>query len=312
MISWSTSDVAGLEFGDTHVAAVRLQGRPGGALELSHAGWIECLPGARPREVAAAIRELWRTARIPTRMVCSALRSAALVMRYFKVPAMSDAELGAALALQAEEALQLGRDQFMLDWHVGRSAEAAPGDAPFREGLLTAAPASDVKRQLEILHAAGLDPVIVDVRALAVANLYNALEAETNGAPVCLVHLTPHSADVVVRRDRDVAYPHTVYCRTTTWEESVPFLGENIRDVLLYSQYKLDWPSAEKVVLTGQLPAAAPLDAELPRLLDLPVETWRPVARLPRVARRVQDLLDQDASMEGRLVSGLGLALRRG
>lgn len=312
MISWSTTDVAGVEFGDTHVAVAHLRGRGDGPFTLTHAGWAPYDVNAPAKAVAAVLRKLWETAKIPTRTVCSAIRSGALVMRHFKIPAMSQVEMEAALELQAEEALQLAGDKVVVDWHLNLAAGGGNASNGFIEGVMTAVPSADVRRQLDILHAAALDPVIVDVRALAVANLYAVLESGAEAFPVCLINLAPHSADVLVMAARDVTYPHTVYCRSSTWAENPPFLAENVRDVLRFSQYKLEWAPTGRVLLAGRVPPDPEFVKTLADLLRMRVEAWDPLERLGRVSRRVRAAVDGEPALGGALVASLGLALRRG
>ena len=236
-----------------------------------------------------------------------------MVMRYFKIPAMSLAELKSTLTLQAEEALQLTQDKMSVDWHVQKRSQ---GDSvagnPMIEGILAAAPVKDVERQLSILSLAGLDPVIVDVRAMAVANLFILLDDHAGEASVCLVNMTPHSADVIVIRKLGGIYPYTVFCRASTWEQSPGFLSENIRDVLKYSEFKLDWDSAKRVLLTGEVPESGAFIEQLRKDLNVPVEVWNPLEAMTIKNQHVKDALAESPASDQLLVPALGLALRRG
>lgn len=311
MISWSTSDVAGVEFGDDRLVVTRLGGKRDGRLSLTHAGWIHYSPSAATRDIAAALRTLWKESNISTRTVCASLRSASLVMRYFKYPSMPDPELKSALELQAEEALQMAREQLVVDWH--RMADSGKdAGAVHVQGILFAAPVKDVERQLEVLFMAGLDPVVLDIRAMAVANLYIEMADQQGGAPLCLVNVCPHSADVIMLpAARGAIYPHTVLCRASTWGAAPGFLGENIRDVLRYCEFKLDWERVLKVILTGGVPAGGGFLDAVAAGAKLPVEVWNPLTGMrarSAVEKKVQEL--QDAGMS--LACSLGLSLRKG
>jgi Tfp pilus assembly PilM family ATPase len=309
VINWSTSDIAGIEFGDSHIAAARLRGKED-SLVLTHAGVVEYDPSASPKAIAGVVRTLWKQCRMPTNTVCASLRSGSLMMRYFSMPALSAPELKSALLLQAEEALQLPGDQLALEWHVhGHAPEEAPGGPV--SGVLAAAPIRDVERELEVFQEAGLDPVILDVRALAVANLHRVLRSEESRAVMCLINLSPHSADVVVQRGTGEIYPHTLYCRASTWAESPAFLGENVRDVLRYAEYKLGWESLQRIVLTGQIPRESDFARVLGEGLRATVEVWNPLENISRKAGAVSGLLERDPLVAQLLTPVLGLALRR-
>ena len=313
MISWSTSDIAGIHLGDTHITASRVIQKGTELPVITHVGWVPYDAAASEKDIALALKNFWRTIRMPTQMVCASLRSSSMVMRYFKIPAMSLAELKSTLTLQAEEALQLTQDKMSVDWHVQKRSQ---GDSvagnPMIEGILAAAPVKDVERQLSILSLAGLDPVIVDVRAMAVANLFILLDDHAGEASVCLVNMTPHSADVIVIRKLGGIYPYTVFCRASTWEQSPGFLSENIRDVLKYSEFKLDWDSAKRVLLTGEVPESGAFIEQLRKDLNVPVEVWNPLEAMTIKNQHVKDALAESPASDQLLVPALGLALRRG
>jgi len=312
VISWSTSDIAGIHLGDSHITATRVT-RNGDAIPvITHAGWAPYDASAPEKDIAGILRTLWRSIRMPTKMVCASLRSPAMVMRYFKMPVMSATEMRSALILQAEEALQLTRDKVSVDWCI-QDRPRGKTEAPslVTEGILAAAPMKDVERQLEILSLAGLDPVIVDVRAMAVANLFLLLDERIGESSVCLVNMAPHSADVIVMRRLGGIYPYTVFCRASTWEQSPTFLAENIRDVLKYSEFKLDWDSVKRVLLTGEVPESKAFLEQLKTDLNVAVEVWNPLDVMTIKDQRVKDKVSESAAAASLLVPSLGLALRR-
>ena len=312
MISWSTSDIAGIHLGDSHITAARVERKGDVIPVITHVGCVSYDASASEKDIAGVLKSLWRSARMPTKMVCASLRSPSLVMRYFRMPTMSETEMRSALTLQAEEALQLTRDKLSVDWSL---QERPKGNAeavnPMIEGILAASPSKDVERQLEILTLAGLDPVIVDVRAMAVANLFLLLDEQIGESSVCLVNMSPHSADVIVIRRLGGIYPYTVFCRASTWGDAPGFLAENIRDVLKYSEFKLDWDSVKRVLLTGEVPESKAFIEQLKTDLNLAVTVWNPLEVMTLKDQRVKEKVLELASTASLLVPSLGLALRR-
>ncbi len=312
MIGWSISDIAGVHMGDSHITAARLFVKGKDMPVVTHAGWIPYDPSASEKDIAGILKTLWRSARMPTRLVCASLRSSATVMRYFKVPLMAAAELESALMLQAEEALQLDRGNVSVDWHIQERVRGTPAEKHVMiEGVLYAAPAKDVERQLSIMAQAGLDPVIVDMRAMAVANLYAMVMSGKEEETVCLVNLAPHSADVIILSKGGI-YPYTVFCRASTWEESPAFLCENIRDVIKYGEFKLDWDHPRQVLLTGHAMVNSDFVAKVQEGITIPVAAWDPLQSLNLKSGRVKHMLDSDPDNAAMLVPSLGLAMRRG
>lgn len=312
MINWSTSDIAGIEFGDTHVAVARLREKASGSFLVTHAGWENYEPAAPLMAKAGVIKQLWKRIRMPTRTVCAALRSSSMVVRSFSVPAMTEEELKGVLSLQAEEALQLSRQEIVVEWIVNHTANAPDESVKGITGIYAAAPVKDVEEQLELLHAADLDPVILDIRALAVANLRAALKgADAADYPLCLVNLSPHAADIILQQKPGVIYPHTVYCRASTWDDTPEFLVENIRDVLRYGEYKLGWTPINRVVLAGQVREGSVLQTKVCEALNLEVQLWEPWEECLELSRSVKRLLSRDCIGDGGiLVPAFGLGLR--
>ena len=311
MINWSTTDIAGIEFGDHHVAAVRVRGKGEGALTLTHAGFEEYdAASASPKAISEVVRALWKKSGMPTKTVCASLRSGSLVLRYFSLPPMTVTELKRSLELKAEEALQMSASEIVVEWHLDEASQGG-GGVPLT-GLLAAAPVKDVERELDVLYDAGLDPVILDVRALAVANLYQVMGSDvSNPEPVCLVNMAQHSADVMVRGRGGQLYPHAIYCRASAWSAAPGFLAENIRDVLRYTEYKLGWDPAIRVVFTGTIPDDESFFSVLKESLGTGLECWDPVTGISRKSKAVTALLSCKAASAGLLAPALGLALRR-
>jgi Tfp pilus assembly PilM family ATPase len=248
---------------------------------------------------------------MPTRTVCAALRSGSLTVRSFSFPAMTPRELSAVIWLQAEEAMQLSRSEMVVEWHINRNPTVEMNERPVT-GFFAAAPLKDIDAELEWLRAADLDPVILDIRALAVANLRGTFKGtEADECSQCLVNLAPHSADIILQHAPGVCYPHTVYCRASTWEETPEFLAENIRDVMRYGEFKLGWKSSARVVLMGQMEKPSRLPARVHELLGQEVQVWVPWEDGLQTSRAVDKVLSRDGVDSGILLPALGLALRR-
>jgi len=142
--------------------------------------------------------------------------------------------------------------------------------------------------------------------------LYAALSPKKEDETICIVNLAPHSADVIVLSKSGVIYPYTVFCRASTWAESPGFLCENIRDVMKYGEFKLDWDPAKRVFLTGDVLATGDFLAKIKAGMNIPVETWDPFPCLDLNSRRVKELLHSNPDKAAMLVPSLGLAFRRG
>lgn len=304
-------DVVGLDISNGVISAARVTAAPGGTLTLQSAGWTEVSPDASERELAAALRHVWRSAGIPSWTVCASLRSRSVIVRYFSYPALEQVELVSALALEAEDSLQLPRDQIVFDWHLNhRQRRAAEGKAVRDEGLLVAAPRREVDQQMAMLRRAGLYPVAIDLGATAVGNLFQVMHPDPKShEDTCVLHLTSQSANIVLLFEGDSLYARTIYARGDTWDASLGSLLEGLQDALKFYVFKLRGQPVRRVAVSGRLPDKADILRLLREKAGVPVEIWDPLTRVAPGSARVSRLLRE--SERPPLAVSMGLALRR-
>ena len=306
-------DVVGLDMSDGLLTVARVRVGHDGTVRLCNAGWVEIPAGVSEREQAAAIRRLWRQSGMPSSTVCASFRGRSGTVRYFKYPALKREELESALRLEAEETLQLPPAEIVMDWHLnpaGSAESSVTGSRPY-EGLLVAAPRKDVDQFLALLRMAGLYPVMLDLDAAAVGNLFCALHPDPKGLQeVCLVHLTRQCADIAVIFEQRGLYARTVYARGKDWDASLDLLAEGIKEALKYFEFKLRRSPPGKIVLAGRLPTRSGADAWLQTATGIPVEVWDPLQRVVPASFRVKRLLARPGGLPS-LAIAMGLALRR-
>ena len=302
--------VIGVDIGDGYVAASRLVVSRKGVFRLEAAGWVDYDQRGATPAIVTALRKLWQIAGLYTYTVSTCLRSHSLVLRYFHYPNLLAHELESALWLECEETLQLPREEMAMHWHENRYT-AAPGEGPDgREGVLVAAPRSDVTRQLSALEAAGLYPVVMDVACMAVGNLYQALRGTAQAAaPVCLVNLAGRSADILILFDGASIYPRSVFSPTGPWAQTVDYLVVNIHDVLKYYQFKLRRDPVTQVLLTGQVPGDQAFQKRIGEAVGVKVDVWDPLSEIQVKRSKAMQALGSAGGPA--MATSLGLALQR-
>lgn len=307
---WS-EEVVGIDFSDDCLVAARVMAGSSGALSLLNAGWVRVDPAAPDKVWADALRHLWRSAGFSTRTVCASLRSRSALLRYFRYPALDPVELASALGLEAEDSLQLPREEIALDWHLSQSVLVKGSKKETSlEGLLVAAPRKQIRQQLDVLRMAGLYPVAMDLAAAAMANLFAATNPELpEGDPVCLLHLTAHRAEIALRFGEKGLYARSLYPRGASWEASLGSLVEGVQDALKYYVFKLGGQPVHRLLAGGHLPAHADFLALLQEKAGVPVEKWNPVGRVVPGSSQMRRLLAEPERPP--LEISLGLALRR-
>lgn len=303
--------VAAVDITASGIAVARVKAGADGRLKVSHAGHAEISAAASDLEIAAALRRLWREARMPTYTVCSCINSGSLLLQYFSYRDLTRSELASALRIEAEDSLQLPGENLVIDWHELTRSELADDQQGTREGVLVTAVRQEVDRHRRLLAMAGLYPVVFDVASLAVCNLWLHLNRVANADEVVfVVNLTRHSANLVVLDGRGRVYPRTILTHRANWGEAADYLVENIVGQEEYAESKLRLPSVSRLLLTGDMPAGKALIDAISAAVAHPVEHWTPLQDpAVRVAGRARRVLD-NPEIARRMTVCLGLALR--
>ncbi len=279
-------------------------------VHLRNAGWAPLSPGLDAGSIASVVRDLWKECRLSSFTVASCLRTPALVVRHFRFPSLNDEELTAALGLEAEEVLQLDSSQIAMDWHENL-VDAGPDDARGREGVLVAVPLDELTRHQEILEAAGLLPVIVDIGCTALGNAYVGLRGEEHKAhAVCLVNLNGRTADVAILFDGNAMYPRCL-ANVGAGEGRDRYLADSLNDMLKYYQFKLRREPVTDIVLTGQTPEKGALCEVVQKRTGLPVSMWAPCEDIHIRHGRVRQALERHPEQGLTLATAIGVAMRR-
>ncbi len=123
-----------------------------------------------PAAMGAALKQLMRNSGITVKKAVGCITGQnAVVIRIIEVPRMTDAELKETMKWEVERHVPFAPSETVLDYQplTPRTPEAASG--PNMEVLLAVAQQDAVSNYLDVMFAAGLDPVAVDIEPLAVA-----------------------------------------------------------------------------------------------------------------------------------------------
>ncbi len=122
-----TEDVVGLDVSNGVISAARLAASSKVPLRLLNAGWATVSPGASERELAIAIRDVWRSASMPSRTVCASLRSRSAILPLFFLSRHGPGGAGARAGPGGGRQPAVAAPQIALDWHLNHQRN--PGRA---------------------------------------------------------------------------------------------------------------------------------------------------------------------------------------
>jgi type IV pilus assembly protein PilM len=117
-----------------------------------------------------ALKRALETGNIKGRHAVSAVSGESIIVRYLQLPEMPEVELKKALQWEAEEYIPFRLSEVNLDSQI--LGHVNDGDHPKMDVLLVSAKKDLVDEHVEIIKAAGLEPMIVDVDSLAFMNCF--------------------------------------------------------------------------------------------------------------------------------------------
>ncbi len=160
----------GIDIGSGGVRVVQTR-RGGQSPSLVTYGHVVTPPGltisdapADITQVAAVVRQLVKDARISTKYVVAGVPSSKVFASIIKTPILPSAELGRAIALQADQYIPMALKDVKLDWFVLGPSKANPKE---QDVLLVAAPNTITEKYLSICAQAGLELVALEPNAIA-------------------------------------------------------------------------------------------------------------------------------------------------
>jgi type IV pilus assembly protein PilM len=339
--------IVGLDIGTTAVRAAELSVR-GGQVVLERLGQHGLPQGAvvdgevaDPPAVAAAIKALWRHARIGSKQVVIGVANQRVVVRLVDLPWMEPQELQRSLAYQAGEYLPIPVDEAELDYDVISEYENASGQRVLRV-LLAAAQKEMLAGHLRAVTAAGLQPVGIDLSPIALLRSLGPSVGLAEGAEALVdvgaritnmvIHdngivrfvriLLMGGEDVTATLERVLQVDHETAeltklavsaggdanpDATDLVEQRLDAMVEEIRGSLDFYRAQQDATPLVRVVLSGGGSQLGPLVERLQAAGSVPVERGRTLAavRVGRLGLGAQQL----AELEPRMAIPVGLAL---
>jgi len=186
--------IIGLDIGTSSVKLVemknvnsrwRLMGF--GAVDLPRETIEAKNPEQQRAVIVDAIKKTYEKSSLKSKRVATSLLGEAVIIRYVKMPFMTEEELRKNIKKEAEQHIPLGVDQVVLDFQIlGEGQEDGQRKI---DVLLVAGKIDMVDQHIAILKSAGLSSGIIDVDAFAIQNAYEINRLESNEETVALINV---------------------------------------------------------------------------------------------------------------------------
>lgn len=184
--------VLGLDIGSSSIKIAELKETKTG-LQLANFG-VESLPPEtivdstimNAPAVVGAIRKLITANQIKTRDVATSVSGHSVIIRKITLPLMTDEEIASNIQWEAEQYIPFDINEVSIDY---QRLEAVSEDQGSQDVLLVAVKKEMVNDYMAVINEAGLNPVVMDVDAFAVQNMYEVNYEMQRGKVIALVNI---------------------------------------------------------------------------------------------------------------------------
>jgi type IV pilus assembly protein PilM len=122
--------------------------------------------------VVTVIKELLQEGNIKLKNIALSISGHSVIVKKITMPPMPDDELEGQVRLAAEQYIPFDINEVNIDFHILNALEQSEDGQPQMSVLLMAAKKEKVNELVDLVKGAGLNPVVLDVDAFAVENMY--------------------------------------------------------------------------------------------------------------------------------------------
>jgi type IV pilus assembly protein PilM len=229
-----SKSLVGLDIGSSAVKAVELRAT-GGTYRVTAFG-IEPIPPETIVDgaivdgvaVAEAIRRLFDRHGFKTKDVAASLSGNAVIVKKISLPLMTEQEVAESIYWEAEQYIPFDIQDVHLDYQILNGADGAEPRTTM-DVLLVAAKKEKIADYTGVIAQAGRTPVVVDVDAFALQNIYEVNYRPAPEAVVALLNAGASAINInVVGGDqslftRDISLGGNAYTEAVQKELNLPF-----------------------------------------------------------------------------------------
>jgi type IV pilus assembly protein PilM len=191
-----------LDIGSTYIKLVQLK-ESGKSYSLTKFGMVQLpaeviVEGAvmDANRVSEAIKELLAAQKVKTKEVTLSVSGSSVIIKRVSIADMTDEELAESIKWEAEQYIPFSIDDVNVDFQkLGPGATEGQADV-----LLVAVKKDKINDYVNLVKDAGLEPVVVDVDAFALANMHE-LNYETETGITALLNIGASVMNINILRD---------------------------------------------------------------------------------------------------------------
>ncbi len=217
--------IVGIDIGSSHIKAIEVEPATTGfrlaSASLQATPPDSCRDGVITNflDVAQSIKSLLRTANIRSTSAVAAVTGPQVIVRQVQLPKMNEMQLRKSIHFEASKYISASVEDSIVEFEILEELEGGEQ----MNVMLVAAPKELVESKVNVLEAAGLEPVAVDVEAFSIIRslVENRTDSDLLTKTVALVDMGASHTDVNI-----------VSNGTFALTRSIPIAGESFTNAI--------------------------------------------------------------------------------
>ncbi len=219
-------DIIGLDIGSNSIKLVKLK-ESGKSYQLERFGIqplvTELIVDGTIMDagmVVDAIKTLLSEQKIKTKTAAISLSGNAVIVKKITLPEMSEDELAESIKWEAEQYIPFDINDVNVDFQILGSAPGAEGQ-PQINVVLVAVKKDKLNDYSALVTEAGLDPLVVDIDAFAIENMYSINYGATHGEITALINIGASIMNINILKDGTFAFARDISVGGNRYTETI-------------------------------------------------------------------------------------------
>ncbi len=251
MLFFKSKDLLGLDIGSSAIKLVQLKEK-GKGYQLEKFGIKLLMPELivdgtimDAGMVVSAIKELISEQKLKTKDTAISVSGHSVIVKRINLPEMTEEELEESIKWEAEQYIPFDINDVNIDFQILGSSTGSEGQTQMNV-LLVAVKKDKLNDYTALVTEAGLNPVIVDVDAFALENMYG-INYEVDGEITALVNIGASVMNINILRNGTLAFTRDIS------------IGGNKYTEILQKEMGLSYEEAERLK-KGEVVEGVPQD----------------------------------------------------
>lgn len=257
---FKSKGTVGLDIGSSSVKLIELKPGKRKGYQLVNLGVASLPPEAivdgalmNSSVVVEAIRSILGSLKLKTRDVATSISGHSVIIKKINLPVMTSEELEESIQWEAEQYIPFDINDVNIDFQILGTEESEAGQMGV---LLVAAKKDMINDYTTVIQEAGLNPVVIDVDAFAVENMYEANYSLQPGEIIALVNLGASIININILKGGVPTFTRDISAGGSQYNEEIQ------------KSLNISFEEAERMKVAGKAEEDMPLPQEISGIVE--------------------------------------------